>query len=506
MFDAGVEEEVRSALARGRCAQRPAYVHGLDRDRRASAQEALETMIAARPPLRRVPAQVDAPHSRPRRPWTASARPGTIADEAIAAHASVECLPRDPPDDDRGLGALARRPPARLNRILMRSSPPTRRNRAFLGRAMARAALTARARRSSSKEDGREGLVTGFVDDDPANRLSGRDVGRAGVARHGVASELVAQRRRVGTRGRETRLPLRRRATIARPGFTKSAASRRRRTRRNSRTSPMKATDSSCSSCEQRALARARQRVPRRRRAGSDAGARAGRGGRRRRHRRGDRARRRLGGHRDLEPRRLDRGDVRQRDTNRRGVGRRRRRAHPRRWARGQLAQDGRRTDRAGTRRRRGVGARNHRGARRHPGVGGQPARGRHRRPRRPPDDRPAARDARTLPEPHERAGRADRRARPRDGSRVGARRGGDERIRHERGRGRGRNARRGRSRRLVPGRRPHCAARGSRAAHGPERWSRTRALAQTGPRRVDTIAGGWWVRGAPWGWPKGTG
>ncbi len=63
------------------------------------------------------------------------------------------------------------------------------------------------------------------------------------------------------------------------------------------------------------------------------------------------------------------------------------------------------------------------------------------------PDDvtraRPAARDASALSEPHERAGRAHRRAGRGDRARVGARRGGDDRIGLERGRRRGGDARR---------------------------------------------------------------
>ncbi len=66
-----------------------------------------------------------------------------------------------------------------------------------------------------------------------------------------------------------------------------------------------------------------------------------------------------------------------------------------------------------------------------------QPARGRRRRPRRPAAHRPAARDAPAVPAPDERAGRAAARRRRDRGARVGARRGGDGVVGHERGRGR---------------------------------------------------------------------
>ena len=89
------------------------------------------------------------------------------------------------------------------------------------------------------------------------------------------------------------------------------------------------------------------------------------------------------------------------------------------------------------------------------------------------PRDRPAARDASALPEPHERPGRPGRRARRGDGARLGARRGGDDRVRLERRRRRGGDARRRRRARALSRRRPPRAPRTQAARRSPARRSR---------------------------------
>ena len=95
-----------------------------------------------------------------------------------------------------------------------------------------------------------------------------------------------------------------------------------------------------------------------------------------------------------------------------------------------------RRHDRDGRRRRGGGGDRNRRAGRRagraDGGVRRQPARSRARqaRARGAPSARPAARGARALPRPDERPARRSRREQRADGARLGARSGGDERVR----------------------------------------------------------------------------
>ena len=97
-----------------------------------------------------------------------------------------------------------------------------------------------------------------------------------------------------------------------------------------------------------------------------------------------------------------------------------------------------------------------------------QPARGRGRRSRRPAAHRAAARDARTLSEPHERPGGPRRRARRGDGTGLGARRGGDTIVRNERRRSRrGDPRRRRRARPLSRRRPPREPLRRPRHAHG---------------------------------------
>ena len=159
----------------------------------------------------------------------------------------------------------------------------------------------------------------------------------------------------------------------------------------------------------------------------------------------------------DLEPRRLACGALGKRDANRGRLARGANRATTeidvvvgdRVVAR---ASSSERRHRAGSRRRRGRRARRGGRDRVHPGLGRQPARG---RPGRSGRDRPSSgrcsrrtRGSRT----HERPGRARRWPRRGHGARLGARRGGDALLGHERGRRRGSDARRGRRDRPLPG------------------------------------------------------
>ena len=182
-------------------------------------------------------------------------------------------------------------------------------------------------------------------------------------------------------------------------------------------------------------------------------------------------ARRSACGRHDLEPRRLDRGDVRQRRAHRRALAgggdrvRRRSRSRPR-GAGSPRGCSTRSTPRPTSGRFTVGAARDRRRDRADDGLGREPARGDPARgsdPRRPAAPRPAGRDARTLPRADERAARARRRpARP-HGARLGAWRGGDERVGLVVGRGRGRRGRRGWCDSPVtvhlPGRRPPRAA-----------------------------------------------
>ena len=200
---------------------------------------------------------------------------------------------------------------------------------------------------------------------------------------------------------------------------------------------------------------------------------------------------RRARGRHDLEPRRLDGGDVRQRRSDR-----------------GALARGG---DRGGrrSRSRRPVGAsrpacsttldtdadvgavtvgaaRTRRRDRADDGLGREPACGdpaRRSDPGRPAAARPARRDARAVPRAHERAARARRRAARPHGARLGAWRGGDERLRlvvGRGGRGRGRAG-------LVrqPGHRAPARRRPARADRGrariADRAGRTGGVGETG-------------------------
>ena len=139
-----------------------------------------------------------------------------------------------------------------------------------------------------------------------------------------------------------------------------------------------------------------------------------------------------------------------------------------------------------------GGGGRRARDGRRHradPRRRRQSARGRGRRSRRRHAARPAARDTPALSEPNERPGRARRRPGRGDRARVGARCGGDDSVRLERGRGRRRDARR-RATCSCTSRAATCAsgsrtaARGSRGrpSRSPvKRRSRTRAARRSG-------------------------
>ena len=98
----------------------------------------------------------------------------------------------------------------------------------------------------------------------------------------------------------------------------------------------------------------------------------------------------------------------------------------------------------------------------------------------------PAARDAPALSEPHERAGRAPPRRRRGRGARLGARRGGDGLVGHERRRGR-RCARRQPGDDPFPRRRAHGADRGRpRVPHRPGvELAAARCATRRGGRRV---------------------
>ena len=104
--------------------------------------------------------------------------------------------------------------------------------------------------------------------------------------------------------------------------------------------------------------------------------------------------------------------------------------ARPRRPAHRGRAADGGRSLRVGSRGGRGRAARDRRRHRADAGLGRQSARGRHGRPEPDRRARPAARDASALSGADERAGRTRRPARRGDRTRLGARGGGDERIR----------------------------------------------------------------------------
>ena len=64
MFASGVQDEVRRALA-GPISQTARQALGLEEVATLAEEEARERLIAADPPLRRLPAQVDATHTRP---------------------------------------------------------------------------------------------------------------------------------------------------------------------------------------------------------------------------------------------------------------------------------------------------------------------------------------------------------------------------------------------------------------------------------------------------------